>query len=229
MANAAQGTIIDLRTLSQHHESSPPGSICIPAGEPGMLGLLFHFREGFEADLIARCVDKGLALPLLLLCDVGVVSSVAATKLAAAGLDADLRVISGGYEAWQMESSLPCGESQAPPSSDLDAHLGEDLELVTFSLWEEDKGEHPCEPVLHLDLSEDVEPEELGIEVEDPDEVADDDLDVEPQLEAGETRAAAARPAANSRDLDLAELEDAQGRQAATNARRPTACVACGH
>lgn len=200
LANAAEGTIVDLRTRLQHAQSSPPGSVSIPAGEPGALGLLFHFRESFEADVLDSVRD-GLASPLLLLCDVGVVSGVAASKLTAAGL-ANARIISGGYEAWQMDPSLPCDEPQAPPSAVID---DSDVGLVPFSLWAEDEGKHPCEPALHIDLGDEaMEMTELA-ELDDKEE-DDGDLDA-----AQDVDLESEPPSSSSRDLDLAELEQLLG------------------
>jgi len=191
LASGAQGTIVDLRTRLQHTQSSPPGSVSIPAGEPGMLGLLFHFREQFEADVL-ESVNGGLAPPLLLLCDVGVVSGVAASKLAAAGL-ANVRIISGGYEAWQMDASLPCDEPKAVGGGALDSELA----LEPFSLWAEDAGEHPCAPVLHIELGGEPVETELLDELDEEEEVA--------EAIAVDTKR---RPSSgSSRDLDLAELE----------------------
>lgn len=50
----------------------------IPAGEPGPLGLLFHFRQRFEAD-VQSAFDPDAKL--VLLCEVGVVSRVASERL----------------------------------------------------------------------------------------------------------------------------------------------------
>jgi len=92
-------TLLDLRTHSQHCAGRPDGAVSLPAGEPGNLGLLFRFKESFVDEVLERfAVDA----PLVLLCEVGVVSRVAATRLANAGYGS-VRVVSGGFESWSLE------------------------------------------------------------------------------------------------------------------------------
>ena len=67
--------------------------------------MLFHFREGFEQDVLERFGEGRPSL--LLVCEVGVVSRVAASKLLNAGLNADITVISGGLEAYCLDAELP--------------------------------------------------------------------------------------------------------------------------
>ena len=98
-AAAGAATLLDLRTRTQHNALRPPCSECLPAGQPGPLGLLFRFSQSFVEEARAR---YPLSTPLLLLCDVGVVSRVAAGRLLAAGFKS-VRVVSGGFEAWREE------------------------------------------------------------------------------------------------------------------------------
>ncbi|EOD33005.1 hypothetical protein EMIHUDRAFT_253202, partial [Emiliania huxleyi CCMP1516] len=51
LAASGAALLIDLRTARQFARGHPAGAASIPAGEPGPSGLLFHFREGFEADV----------------------------------------------------------------------------------------------------------------------------------------------------------------------------------
>lgn len=102
-------TLLDLRTQWQFARERVPGAVNVPAGEPGPSGLLFHFRSGFEDEL--RTLHPPDAAPLLLICELGVVSQVAANRLLDHGWT-DVSVVRGGLEAWRDEA-LPTEETAA--------------------------------------------------------------------------------------------------------------------
>ena len=101
-------TLVDLRTHAQHSNLRPPDAFSLPAGEPGTLGLLFRFSDDWEDD-VAEAYP--LDTPLLLLCDVGVISRFAATRLLEAG-HTSVAIVAGGFEAWSLEESLPTAEGR---------------------------------------------------------------------------------------------------------------------
>jgi len=144
--------MLDLRTPKQHGASHPPGALNIPAGEPGPSGILFHFREDFE-DLVQQ--HATVSSFLVLLCDVGVVSRVAVVKLAAKGIF-NVRVVSGGFEAWFMDENMPCEPPEGRPTEKRDPlHVGFDLE--PWSLWSSDEGQLPMQPVLHIEEADSID------------------------------------------------------------------------
>jgi rhodanese-related sulfurtransferase len=95
--------LLDLRTHAQHSALRPTGALSVTAGEPGALGLLFRFRDDFEAAVAAVCAHE---TPLLLVCELGVISRIAAERLRAAG-HVSVAPVSGGFEAWCLEEGLP--------------------------------------------------------------------------------------------------------------------------
>ena len=128
---SGKATLLDLRTQWQFARERVPGAANVPAGEPGPSGLLFHFRPGFEDEL--RTLHPPDAAPLLLICELGVVSLVAANRLLDHGWR-DVSVVRGGLEAWRDEA-LPTEETAAAggdfsgatePEEGEEAHLREE-------------------------------------------------------------------------------------------------------
>lgn len=114
-ATAGDLTIVDLRTAAQFRQLHVPGAVSMSAGDPGPLGLLFHFKPNFEDEVSARFGDRA---PLALLCDVGVVSRIAAERLRNCGFG-KIAAIRGGFEAWNLEAeALPVVSDLPPPAED---------------------------------------------------------------------------------------------------------------
>jgi rhodanese-related sulfurtransferase len=125
---SGKATLLDLRTQWQFARERVPGAANVPAGEPGPSGLLFHFRPGFEDEL--RTLHPPDAAPLLLICELGVVSLVAANRLLDHGWR-DVSVVRGGLEAWRDEA-LPTEETAAAGgdfSGATEAEEGEEAHL----------------------------------------------------------------------------------------------------
>ena len=125
-SDTAGATLLDLRTLEQHSVARPSGAVSFPAGLPGSLGLLFRFSESFVDDIGGRFPA---ATPLLLICDVGIVSRIAAARLAEAGYSS-VRIVSGGFEAWSLEG-LPT-EGEGPPEEAEEGEAEEEAEEDEF-------------------------------------------------------------------------------------------------
>jgi len=125
-------TLLDLRTHAEHCAARPAGALSHPAGDPGTLGLLFCFRDSFEADVVARFSPT---TPLILLCDVGVVSRIAAMRLLERAF-ASVRVVAGGFESWSLEAERPGAhlpiESGRPANADWPKEQG----LAPTPSWE---------------------------------------------------------------------------------------------
>ena len=120
MSAASAPVLLDLRTRAQHSAQRPPDALSVPAGEPGTLGMLFRFCEHFESTVAACCPPEQ---PVLLLCDLGVISRVAAGRLLDAGY-ASVSVVAGGFESWCDDEALPVVEGRpvdAPWSVDEEA------------------------------------------------------------------------------------------------------------
>ena len=128
LITSGKATLLDLRTQWQFARERVPGAANVPAGEPGPSGLLFHFRPGFEDEL--RTLHPPDAAPLLLICELGVVSLVAANRLLDRGWR-DVSVVRGGLEAWRDEA-LPTEETAAAGgdfSGAAEAEEGEEAHL----------------------------------------------------------------------------------------------------
>eukprot|EP00900_Chrysochromulina_parva_P009551 jgi/Chrpa1/18598/Chrysochromulina_OHIO_Genome00025822-RA len=125
-------TLLDLRTHAEHCAARPAGALSHPAGDPGTLGLLFCFRDSFEEDVVARFSPT---TPLILLCDVGVVSRIAAMRLLERAF-ASVRVVAGGFESWSLEAERPGAhlpiESGRPANADWPKEQG----LAPTPSWE---------------------------------------------------------------------------------------------
>lgn len=117
-------TLLDLRTHAEHCAARPAGALSHPAGDPGTLGLLFCFRDSFEEDVVTRFSPT---TPLILLCDVGVVSRIAAMRLLERAF-ASVRVVAGGFESWSLEAERPGAhlpiESGRPANADWPTEQG---------------------------------------------------------------------------------------------------------
>lgn len=128
LASSGAATLLDLRTRSHHCESRPAGAVSLPAGEPGTLGLLFRFRHDFAAEVSERF---DLSTPLVLLCDLGVISRVAAARLAANG-HSSVRIVSGGFEAWTMDE-LPTEEGRPSGAEFADVVMESELRAAAMA------------------------------------------------------------------------------------------------
>ena len=131
--------LVDLRTPWQFAREFVPGAVNVPAGEPGPMGLTFHFREDF-ADAMAAAAPPGATL--LLVCEFGVVSMVAATRLAEHGY-AGVSAVRGGFEAWRLEA-------QGSIEGAID-----DAEEAPFPEWSGETGGLAMWPVQQADPLED--------------------------------------------------------------------------
>jgi len=131
-------TLLDLRTHAQHCAARPEGATSLPAGEPGSLGLLFCFKESFVAEVAETFSSE---TPLVLLCDVGVVSRIAATRLLANG-HASVRLVAGGFEAWSLDAEEKPTDLGLPivfgRPEDATWPSEEDVSRSAEDLWDED-------------------------------------------------------------------------------------------
>jgi len=206
-ALAKSAWLLDLRSPRQFDRSHASGAISLSAGEPGRLGLLFHFREDFERDVLERFGEGRPSL--MLVCEVGVVSRVAADKLLRAGLNAELTVVAGGFEAYCLESNLPLVTS---PTADEDAAqevedlYNEEFVQSMWSLWDEDEGELPLQPALSM-VTDAPPVDASALEQVDEGELEDADA----LTSASDAAADAPAGPQSGSMLNLAELEDLLG------------------
>jgi rhodanese-related sulfurtransferase len=163
-------TLLDLRTREQHGSARPDAPlVSMPAGDPGTLGLLFRFSDTFVADVGASYSHD---TPLVLLCEFGIVSRVAAARLLAAG-HTSVQVVRGGFEAWTLDGTMPtlggapsdAGWVAAPPA-DADAD-GEAFELEPWPT-NADGTPSPIQPRPYGALDSDGE----GLATEEEEEMA---------------------------------------------------------
>jgi len=148
---SGDATVVDLRTSYQFASMRVPGSVNVPAGVPGQTGLLFSFCESFEKE-----AKKHVPLDthVILICNVGVISRVAADRLMEAGYET-VDVVRGGLEAWTLEESLPLEESddreQTSPPELVEWPSDAPLQPC-LSLFDPEEDEEDAEELKRLDM-----------------------------------------------------------------------------
>ena len=129
--------LLDLRSRELFCAGRPVGAVSLPAGEAGSLGLLFRFRHDFASDVSAHFAPDQ---PLLLLCEFGVISHVAANRLREAG-HTSVGVITGGFESWAMDE-LPAEAGRPEGPEWADVLLAEDREAAAAGSLSEADSEY---------------------------------------------------------------------------------------